>query len=174
MNHSCKGRSGPVDQRGVALVVGLVLLLAITILAVSSVMMATSDLRMAASYQRQERAFQAAEAGVEQGMYVAKIASLATTDPADINSPYEYVPPACQDGTTADTQEPAIASGTSGDEYCYRLRFIGDATQTTPPVEGFSLGTAVRAFHFEVEATGQAEDGRSVHTQGFYIIGPSG
>lgn len=164
----------PAGQRGVALVVGLVLLLAITILAVSSVMMATSDLRMAASYQRQERAFQAAEAGIEQGMYVAKIASLATTDPTDISSPYEYVPPACQDGTTDDTQEPAIGAGTSGDEYCYRLRYIGEANQTTPPVEGFSLGTAVRAFHFEVEATGQADDGRSVHRQGFYIIGPSG
>ena len=166
---TCAGR-----QRGVALAVGLVLLAAITILAISGIMMATSDLRMAASYQRQEKAFQAAEAGIEEGMYVAKVASLATTDPTDINSPYEYVPPPCQAGTTADEQEPAIAAGTSGDEYCYRLRYAGEANQTTPPVEGFSLGTAVRAFHLDIESTGESDDGRSVHSQGFYIIGPAG
>lgn len=162
-------------QDGIALVVGLVLLLAITILAVTGVMMATGELRMAASYQRQERAFQAAEAGVEAGIYVAKIASLATTSAADVTKPYEYVPPACVVADpTPDAQVPTIAAGTGGDQYCFRLRYVGDANQTTPPVEGYSLGSAIRAFHYEVDATGESDDGRAEHAQGFYIIGPAG
>jgi Tfp pilus assembly protein PilX len=169
--------NGPCVRRrqdGIALVVGLVLLLAITILAVTGVMMATGELRMAASYQRQERAFQAAEAGVESGIYRAKVASLATTSPTDPTVPFEYVPPACVAGTTPDAQVPTINAGTEGDQYCYRLRYVGDANQTTPPVEGYSLGSAIRAFHYEVDSTGESDDGRAEHAQGFYIIGPAG
>jgi len=167
-------------QRGVALVVGLVLLLAITILAITSVMLSTSELRMAGSYQRQERAFQAAEAGIEAGIYVAKVAKLDTAKAGSPDEAFEYVPDPCAAGTTAEAQTPAIPvgpgveAGASDDQYCYRLRYIGDANQTTPPVEGYSLGSLIRAFHFEVEATAESDDAQAVHDQGFYIIGPAG
>jgi type IV pilus assembly protein PilX len=162
-------------QRGVVLVVALILLVAITILAVAGIWSATLDLRMASNNQRQERAFQAAETGIENSIQLARVASLGTSAPGNVNKRYEYRPTGCgaadADSTTA--LDPAIAAGTSGDEYCYRIRYIGDAAQTAPPVEGFSLGTQVRPYHYETLSAGASDDGRSEHAQGFYIIGPA-
>ena len=55
--------SGFQRQQGAALVVGLILLLVLTILAVSGVFTSTMELRMVRNTQSQERAFQAAEVG---------------------------------------------------------------------------------------------------------------
>ncbi len=55
-------------QRGAALVVGLLLLLVLTVLAISGMTMATLDLQMAGNHQFEERAFQAAEAGIERAI----------------------------------------------------------------------------------------------------------
>ncbi|MGH8242991.1 MAG: PilX N-terminal domain-containing pilus assembly protein, partial [Steroidobacteraceae bacterium] len=59
---------GPVRQNGAALVIGLVLLVVLTILAVSGVFGATMEMRMAANAQLQERAFQAAEVAIEEAL----------------------------------------------------------------------------------------------------------
>ena len=58
----------PGRQEGAALVVGLVLLLVLTILAVSGVFTSTLELRMVRNSQSQERAFQAAEFGIEDAL----------------------------------------------------------------------------------------------------------
>ena len=55
-------RAAGRHQRGAALVVGLLLLLVLTILAISGMTTATLELQMAGNRQYQERAFQAAEA----------------------------------------------------------------------------------------------------------------
>ena len=52
-------KRAPGRQRGAALVVGLVLLVVLTILAVSGVFTSTMELRMVRNTQSQERAFQA-------------------------------------------------------------------------------------------------------------------
>ena len=49
-------------QQGAALVIGLILLLVLTILAVSGVFTSTMELRMVRNNQSQERSFQAAAA----------------------------------------------------------------------------------------------------------------
>ena len=61
-------------QRGVALFVGLILLLVITVLAVAAMTMATADLRMAANRQFRENAFQAASRGIQQAMVTPNLA----------------------------------------------------------------------------------------------------
>ena len=61
-------------QQGAALIVGLILLVVITVLAVSGMNTATTELAMARNDQNYEYAFQAAETGLEgalaQGQFV--------------------------------------------------------------------------------------------------------
>ena len=141
-------------ERGVALFVGLILLLVITVLAVAAMTMATSDLRMAANRQFHENAFHAASRGIEQGMITP---NLPTTG-ASV--------------TVASTAVPGNAS----DTFEYTVTFDPDNGVTGVPAGGYSLGTSsgFSAFHFEVQATGKSARGSEVvQEQGFYIIGPS-
>jgi type IV pilus assembly protein PilX len=84
MNHTnpCRGAAMPRRNRqsGAALVVGLLLLLVLTILAISGMTTASLELQMAGNEQYQERAFQSAEAGIEQAI----ASGVYTTDPAAI------------------------------------------------------------------------------------------
>jgi len=57
-------------QSGAALVVGMLLLLVLTLLAISGMNTASLELAMAGNMQYHESAFQAAESGVEQAMTV--------------------------------------------------------------------------------------------------------
>jgi type IV pilus assembly protein PilX len=60
--------SGRSRQRGAALIIGLLLLLVLTLLAVSGMRSASEELIMAGNEQYRQNAFQAAEAGIEQAM----------------------------------------------------------------------------------------------------------
>jgi len=141
-------------QRGVALFVGLILLLVITVLAVAAMTMATADLRMAANRQFRENAFQAASRGVQQAMVTP---NLPTTG---------------QTVTVTTTPVP----GSNTDTLAYTVSFDPEVGVTNVPAGGYSLGTGsgFSAFHFEVKATGtSARDSEVVQEQGFYIIGPA-
>ena len=147
MHRYCPARS----QGGAALVIGLILLLVLTILAVSGVVTSTMELRMVGNQQQQERAFQAADAAIEQAM----------ANPLLSTSTPEVV------GVTNLPNSP-------GDQYQYRLSFAGES----PPgavLSGYSIGTGLTAYHFTVESTGTSSGGaESRHVQGFYVIGPGG
>src|SRR5690606_37277184 len=56
---------GSRRQRGAALVVGLILLMVLTVLAISGMNTSTLELQMAGNTQFSENAFQAAETGIE-------------------------------------------------------------------------------------------------------------
>ena len=141
-------------QRGVALFVGLILLLVITVLAVAAMTMATADLRMAANRQFRENAFQAASRGIQQAMVTP---NLPTT------------------GQTI-TVNATPVPGNNTDTFEYTVSFDPEVGVTNVPAGGYSLGTGsgFSAFHFEVEATGTSvRDSDVVQEQGFYIIGPA-
>lgn len=141
-------------QRGVALFIGLILLVVITVLAVAAMTMATSDLRMAANRQFHENAFQAASRGVQLGIITPNLPTTGVTV------------------TVASTAVP----GNATDTYQYTVSFDPDNGITGVPAGGYSLGTSsgFSAFHFEVQATGKSARGSEVlQEQGFYIIGPS-
>ena len=63
-----KSQSIPARQQGAALVVGLVLLVVVTVLAVSGMNTATTELAMGRNDQNYENACQAAETGLEQAL----------------------------------------------------------------------------------------------------------
>lgn len=141
-------------QQGAALVVGLLLLVVITVLAVSGMNTATTELAMARNDQNYENAFQAAESGLESALATS---NFSTGGPVIVTPPqttYEVVSATIQFEDT-----------------------------TLVPDRAFSLGagSGVSAYHFQ--ATSQAEyrvspgnvtdrDAAAVHTQAFYIVGP--
>jgi Tfp pilus assembly protein PilX len=139
-------------QPGAALVVGLLLLLVLTVLAISGMTMATLDLQMAGNHQFEERAFQAAEAGIERAISAGVFKTNAPTVQAAV----------------------AVAAG-SEDTLEYTITFAEDHGVTPVPRGGYSLGTGFEAYHFEIASTGSSRRGaESVHEQGFYIVGPGG
>jgi type IV pilus assembly protein PilX len=159
-------------QAGAALVVGLILLLVLTLLAVSGMTTASLELLMAGNVQYQERSFQAADAGIEQalasGIY-------DTNNPIGGYDDVTAVNPTPTRGTgaeIADCDEP----GADANQQCeYFLRFDMQAGQTPVPGGGYSLGTGFEAYHFVVDSFGTSNRGaQSHHEQSFYIVGPSG
>ena len=143
-------------QHGAVLVVGLLLLVVITILAVSGMNTATTELAMARNDQNYENAFQAAETGLEQALSQGRFNTLvASTLP-------QY--------TTASGHETVDS----------RIDF---EDSTLVPDRAFSLGvgSGISAYHFLATATAESmrdpgnttdRDASAVHTQAFYVVGP--
>ena len=143
-------------QNGAALVIGLILLVVITVLAISGMNTATTELAMARNDQITENAFQAAETGLAvalgQGAF-STIAAAAVTQ-------------------TIATHETVTSQ-------------IGFEDSTPVPDKAFSLGagSGISAYHFLATATATSlrdpntttdRDSSAVHTQAFYVVGPGG
>jgi len=139
-------------QRGAALVVGLVLLLVITMLAVTSMNTSTVQLMMAGNKQFSESAFQAAETGINRALLAGSFnTKVATVVPEALVST-EYGRAKVRSQTT------------------FKAR-------TAVPSGGFSIGgdDTFNAYHFEVVSTGRAERAStSRHRQSFFVVGPGG
>lgn len=143
-------------QAGAALVIGLVLLVVVTVLAISGMNTATTELAMARNDQSYESAFQAAETGLETALAQGNFNTAAdVTIVRDINQ---------NDRVTA------------------TIRFEG---ATLVPDRAFSLGvgSGISAYHFVATATAESKregtsggvtdrDASAVHTQAFYVVGP--
>ena len=143
-------------QRGAALIVGLLLLVVITILAVSGMNTATTELAMARNDQTYENVFQAAEKGLESALAQGNFSTTLPIDVSPAAAPYEFV--------TATIQ-------------------FEDSTLV--PDKAFSLGSGsgIAAYHFQVTSQAQYRvsgsetditdrDATAVHTQAFYVVGP--
>ena len=141
-------------QQGAALIVGLMLLVVITILAVSGMNTATTELALARNDQTYENAFQAAETGLETALAQGGFSTTANVLLTPAVSTNEVI-------TTSIRYEES----------------------TLVPDRAFSLGSgsSIAAYHFI--ATSQAQylmspgnvtdrDASAVHTQAFYIVGP--
>lgn len=136
------------SQHGAALVVGLILLLVLTVLAISGMNTSTLELQMAGNAQSGQNAFQAAEVGIEQAMY---------------SGTYNTGTPTPLDSTTSH-----FATVTT-----YNLQ----NGRTDVPDGGYSMGvgTGFKAYHFDIRSTGSAErNATSTHVQSFYIKGQAG
>jgi type IV pilus assembly protein PilX len=136
-------------QQGAALVIGLILLLVLTILAVSGVFTSTMELRMVRNNQSQERSFQAAEVAIEDALANPVLSTSVPFNQATIAVP-----------------------NSPGDTYSYGLQFVGQAPLGTG-MTGYSIGSSFQTYHFQVDSTGNGPDNAvSNHTQSFYVVGP--
>ncbi len=141
-------------QQGAALIVGLVLLVVITVLAISGMNTATTELAMARNAQNYENAFQAAETGLEN------ILSMGAFDTAGAPAITKII----------NTHDTVVAQ-------------VDYEDSSIVPDKAFSLGSGsgVSAYHFVATATADSlrspgdttdRDASAVHTQAFYVVGP--
>lgn len=141
-------------QQGAALVVGLILLVVITVLAISGMNTATTELAMARNDQNYENAFQAAETGLENALGQGQFSTLAGATVTQTINAYDYV------SAQIDFEDSSIV-----------------------PDKAFSLGSGsgVAAYHFLATSTAESRrapgsttdrDSTAVHTQAFYVVGP--
>lgn len=139
-------------QSGAALVVSLVLLLVLTMLAISTMSTASLEMTMAGNEQYSENAFQLAET--------------ATSD---------YLATAGADPDCANTADPGICDIDENDDlldemggtYSATSNFLDDYDGCPG---GFSKGTFA-SYHFEIQAVGNttARNASSQHTQGWLV-----
>ena len=141
-------------QQGAALVVGLILLMVVTLLAISGMNTATTELAMARNDQNYENAFQAAETGLEQALAMGQFDTTA-------GATLTY---------TLTTHESVTAS-------------IIFEDSSPVPDKAFSLGAGskISAWHFVASSDAVSarspgsttdRDSTATHTQAFYIVGP--
>ena len=154
MNLNTKNFSYRNNQQGAALVVGLMLLVVITVLAISGMNTATTELAMARNDQAYEDAFQAAETGIATALSQGQFVTAGSTALAQTISSYQSI------DTTIQFED-----------------------STLVPDKAFSLGvgSGISAYHFL--ATSQAayrrdpgnvtdRDSTATHSQAFYVVGP--
>ena len=145
----------PHKQSGAILVVGLVMLLVLTILGVSTMNTASLELNMAGNDQFQENAFQLAETGID--VPISQINAGAGV-PAPLN------PGACPPFANLPVGQ---AFGTVSTRTC----FTGDI----PDMSGGSSFGKIRQYHYATESRGVARgQASSWHHQGLFILGPDG
>ncbi len=141
-------------QDGAALVTGLVLLVVITVLAISGMNTATTELAMARNDQNYENAFQAAETGLENSLSQGSFNTLANVN--------------------------VVLNINAHDTVTSQIIF---EDSTLVPDRAFSLGvgSGIAAYHFNAVSTAQSKrdaggttdrDASAVHTQSFYVVGP--
>jgi type IV pilus assembly protein PilX len=140
-------------QGGAALVVGLILLMVLTLLAISGMNSATLELQMAGNAQYTENAFQASETGVEEALRVARVTGVNTAN--------------------VDPEVSKTVPGSSTDGYKILTRHNPDNGVTNVPAGGFSvgIGKGFSAYHFDVTSTGTSSRASTqTHVQGFYVV----
>ncbi|MGI9204303.1 MAG: PilX N-terminal domain-containing pilus assembly protein [Woeseiaceae bacterium] len=144
------------SQNGAALIVGLVLLVVVTVLAVSGMNTATTELAMARNNQNYENAFQAAETGLEQAISRGIFSTTGTVTLAqDVNS---------------------------NDKVSSTINFT-DATLVPDRAFSLGVGSGISAYHFIATSRSESKragvsgattdrDASAIHTQAFYVVGP--
>jgi type IV pilus assembly protein PilX len=139
-------------QKGAALVVGLMLLMVLTLLAISGMNTATLELQMAGNAQYSENAFQASETGIEQALREAKVNGVNTAN--------------------VDPEKTLAMPGSTIDKYKILTTHTPENGVTKVPSGGYSMG--VGAYHFDVTSTGtSSRSAVETHVQGFYIVAQS-
>lgn len=146
-------------EHGAALIVGLVLLMVLTVLAISAMRTATLDLAMSANVQYRENAFQLAESGVEarlRGIEQTPAVLDAAPDCPALPQPWDEVALPW----SASVEIPALRG-----RYQTRLCFDGE----TLDYPRSSIGR-FRQLHYRVQARGRTDqrNAEALHAQGFY------
>jgi Tfp pilus assembly protein PilX len=148
-------------QRGAALVMGLILLVVITLLAVVGMNIANTELASATSEQLSMRAFNAAETGLE-----ARLQTLRT----DANLAKTVADPEVRDPVAVENSPVNTATNAPTDTYGTTTIYRGEGSL----ISRFSAGT-FHGFHFSVESTGRsARNALAVHTAGAFQINGTG
>jgi len=141
----------PRQQRGAALVIGMILLLVLTLLAIAGMNSASMEFIMAGNDQYQQNSFQAAETGVEQAL---------------ANGAFNT--------NMVATQVAGPVPNSATDNYQATI------TQVTPnliPLPGNSNGgnVSIGAFFYRINSSGTSVRSSSANSvQGAFVVAPGG
>lgn len=136
-------------QHGAALVVGLILLLVLTILAISTMNTSTTEVIMAQNARFSANAFQAAETAIDTAM-------VSGLRPPQV-TPFVQPPVPAPDGVS-------------------QLGFTLAYDECLEMAPGFSVGagTGFADHHYNITSTGTStRNATSTHVQSFKVVGPS-
>jgi type IV pilus assembly protein PilX len=151
-----KHRTSIARQSGAALVIGLILLVVLTLLAVTGMNTASTELRMAGNEQFRKTAFEAAEAGIERGI---------------VQTPL-FIPGALP------LPVPATVADAAAPDDLYSLLITSTGATPPPPVPGMeSSAVKFQAFHFTIQSQGESrrqgstsQNAVATHLQGIYQV----
>ena len=141
-------------QNGAVLVTSLVLLVIITVLAISGMNTATTELAMARNDQSYENAFQAAETGLETALAQGRFNTLI-----DVN----------------------LTQNVNANDSVTAVIKFEDTTLVPDRAFSMGVGSGIAAYHFIAVATAKSEsapgtptdrDAFAEHSQAFYVVGP--
>jgi len=138
-------------QRGAALVIALLMLMILTILALSGINTATTELAMAGNEQYRRNAAQAATAGIEQA--ITRVGAVPTAP-----------------GAAPTVVAPTLLPESETERYATETRFIGD--------EGGLPQSSADKFvglHFQIDSTGTSlRNASDAQVQGVMVVAASG
>lgn len=139
----------PALQRGMALVMALVMLMILTILGITAMTTSSLEEKMSGNIQESTRAFEAAESGINSAVGTAGLLNPNTSSAAPVTRNYDY------DGKK---------SGSAAVEAWFRE--YTPPGRSKNPSEIYSA-TNLQEAHFNVKSTGTTlTNARSVHHQG--------
>lgn len=134
-------------QRGAALVIGLVLLLILTLLAITGMNTATTELVMAGNEQYRRAAAMASSAGIEEA--IADIGAVSTVPGA---APREV--------------RDVPAGNVAIDRFTTSTRYVGEETGLPQSSVDRFVG-----LHYEIDSTGSsARNARDRQVQGVFVV----
>ena len=151
-----KSATLPGIQGGAALIVSLVLLLLITILAISGMNTATTGLALARNDQSHENAFQAAETGLELALSQGQFSTLTDVRLARTINAWDSVAAVVEFENATQVPDRAFSLGVGGGIAAYH--FLATSTAASKPAGA--------------EGAATDRDVTAKHTQAFYIVGP--
>jgi type IV pilus assembly protein PilX len=138
-------------QRGAALVVGLILLLVLSVLAISGMSSSSLELLMAGNEQYLKDSFQAAEAGIERALSQDNLFTPGVNQPAVNNTAMQ---------------------NSVGDTYSYQVTSDLNGHSVQASVTGYSV--KFPSYHYLIVSTGRSSrSSRAIHSQGAAYIAPA-
>ena len=141
----------PCRQRGAALVIALLMLMILTILALSGINTATTELAMAGNEQFRRNAAQAATSGIEEA--ITRLGAVPTSP-----------------GTAPTVVAPTLLPDSANERYSTSTRFIGDENGLPQSSADKFVG-----LHFQIDSTGTSvRNASDTQLQGVMVVAASG
>lgn len=157
--HRSRRRGG--KQQGAALIVGLVLLLAMTLVAVTAMKASALDEKLTANSQYKMITYHGAESGLEQA-WDQGVGPLPATTAGAVS--------------TATLSTPTVASGVAGADVAIQVNESYQGRVENPMVPGYSLDSDYTGYFFDINSTARldAANARSTHRSGAVVLAFSG
>lgn len=161
----------PTAQRGVALAVGLIFLVIVTIMGLAAIRVTSSQTLQAANYQFKTVTFQGAESAIRRVMVEVRGEIPAPTGPNILVAAVNATNPAGSPTRTVDIVPPYL---TSGAVTSTAVLTSDNPDGSGPPLENYSLKGDTTAYRFTIRATSTVRNtnATSDHQQGLARIAP--